>query len=168
MRRLVPILMLAPLFACGGGSTPTQPTVQYPAVAGVYINGTNLFQFTFTRLSDNAVGRLACGGSMTVNQTGSALSGSFIQRDGDCASSSPSAGTITGTLAADGGIAAQLTVPGADPNYLTSVFQCVLVSGGQGLNGAITGRTLDMTATIVMDCPADGRIRAVTRIVGTR
>lgn len=168
MRRVLFICLLA-LTACGGSSPAGPSTPTLPQVAGTYTNGTALWQYTLTRLSDNATVRLSCGGSMTLTQAGSSLTGSFLQRDGDCADAPGSGSVVNGTLASDGGTAFQLQVSGADPNFITAVFGCVFVSGSSGMNGAITGRTLDASATLVMQCPLpDGRVSIVTRLVGNR
>jgi hypothetical protein len=162
------IVALALLLTACGSSSPTAPSgPTFPAVAGVYRNGNAIFQYTLVRLSDNATARLSCGGSVTLTQASNVIGGTFISRDGDC--ETPSSGVINGgRLNADGGVSFNLNVSGADPNYLTAAFGCVGLSASDGWAGAINGASLDVSATLVMDCPVDGRIQATLAIHGVR
>ena len=77
-RVLAAVLGCVSLSGCGGGSTPTTPSPQYPAVAGNYSGAAKI---TLNKLG----GSLDCPASTTVTQSGASVTLAPLTLTGACA-----------------------------------------------------------------------------------
>jgi hypothetical protein len=68
----------------------------------------------------------------------------------------------------DTAVTFELTVPGADPNFMTWAFGCTYVSGDRIVTGTLVSNRLEAQATTVMDCPNDGRVTLQMRVAGAK
>jgi len=168
MRRTLCAVAVLAIVSCGGGSkSPTAPAApSLPAISGTYSSST----FWSFRFADVATGQsltLTCPGSATIQQSGSTFTGSFVmQSSADC---DPSSGQIrSGQLASDGGVSFDIVIPGGDPNSLTALTGCVVVSGDSLLRGSIRTGVLDTSASAVLGCPGNVRISLTMRWLGYR
>lgn len=167
MRRLfVVVAVLAA--SCGGGSKgPTAPSgPTYPSISGSYSSST-FWSFRFTNVATGQSVTLTCPGSATIQQNNSVFTGSFVmQSNADC---DPSSGQIrSGQLATDGGVSFDIVIPGADPNGLTALTGCSVLSGDSLLRGSIRTGVLDTSASAVLGCPNNARISLTMRWLGYR
>lgn len=169
MRRLLSLLLL-PLMAVAACSsdedfTPTEPSgPSIPTIGGTYSSDT---MWRFELASAAGPQTFSCGGGITIaNQLGTTFSGTFFFRDPSCAGV---VGNVeNGMLQTDGAVTFDLTVGGANPNFLTAAFGCTFVSGDRGLRGTLRNDQLAAEATTVMDCGTDGIVTLVLRLSGTR
>ena len=167
MRRILPILALPLLLACGDddGTGVTAPDARGSYAA--------IFTFTVTAVPATDLSfQFACPGSLTItSQSGSSFSGSFtIQSTPDCDAVS---GTVSGTIRTDGGVNVTIDVPGESGDDFENLFLgCTFVSGDSQFNGTLSGNQLTVSASLTMDCsdPLVGvfRIQITVSITGTR
>lgn len=169
MRCTVPVVVALLLASgCGGSSgSPTAPSApSAPAISGAYSSST-FWSFRFANVATGQSITITCPGSATIQQSGSTFTGSFImQSSADC---DPSSGQIrSGSVASDGGVSFDIVIPGSDPNSLTALTGCSVISGDSLLRGSIRTGVLDASASAVLGCPGSANISLTMRWLGYR
>ena len=173
------LMGLVLLAGCSGTtaapSSPSTPAVQQ--VAGTYSGPTidttiqpNLPVPTWTfkkALAGQASPRFSgCGGTVTIQQAGSVLTGSYTQQDG-CGGRT---GQLSGIVNGNGTIKFSLT--GSDDALGWTGFQrCTAVTPGSvDLYGTVTVGMLDVSFAhdALIDCPAEGTVTVNVEVRGTR
>lgn len=154
-RRAAIVLLALSVLACGKDS-PTSPQSsgpRYPSVAGTYRSST-MFTGTLTQLSTGQRIRVTCNGSVTIQQTGSRLSGSYLVEGCSTDASIVGSGTITGTLQTDGGVSLRGR-SGSGGNNLDAILAaigCATIGADSAFSGRISGRNLNVEANATVQC----------------
>jgi hypothetical protein len=109
-----------------------------------------------------------CTGTLTIEQTGSTFTGSFMQQD-NCPTV---AGVLTnGVVRPDGSVTFSLVGPASDPLAWTRFASCAAtVSGTMNFTGTVNGNLLDASFAhdALMECPNEGFVTVNVRLRGAR
>jgi hypothetical protein len=167
MRRLfsaVLILLCASSCSSDDDFTPTTPSgPSIPSIGGTY-SSNNMWRFDLT--SAGGPNLIECAGGLTVTtQVGTSFSGTFFIADPRCGNFG---GTVVNGVLNETAVSFELTVSGADTNFMTSAFGCTFVSGDRLLTGTLISNQLAAEARIVMNCPNDGVVNLHLRLAGTK
>ena len=120
----------------------------------------------FDLSSDGGPNQFLCAGALTITtQVGTSFSGTFFVADPGCGQFG---GTVVNGVLNDTAVSFELTVPGADPNFMTWVFGCTFVSGDRVMTGTLVSNRLEAQARIVMNCPEDGIVNLHLQLSGTK
>lgn len=146
MRRLLAVLALGLLVACGGGSSgdPVAPTPVVPSYASVTGNwaGTETI-ISAVRGGSSASNICQEAWSVTSQQAGD-FQGTW-QASGGTLVNCAQTGTLTGSVSTDGSLAVQLTVT-------LGATGCTAISGGPTFSGSVSGSTLTIERTDAVQC----------------
>jgi len=172
--RTAALLLTMPLalVACGGDSPTAPPAPQFPNVLGTY-QSQLFFVSSLTQISTGQTAQISCPGRMTVSsQSGSQFSGTFVRQpcqSGGQALSTPTSGTISGTVRMDGGTNMSLVAPG-QPVLQDSIASlgCTNLSSSTEYNGTFSGNRVNVSASVTFTCAQFGLLRIDQTISGTR
>ena len=168
------------LAACSGKSSPSGPsTPAIPQIAGTYSGPTTdstinppqqvqTWQIRSYRAGETSPRFRNCAGTLTIQQSGSSLTGSFSQVD----SCGDVAGVVTGgAVRSDGGVTMSLSGPASDPLAWTGFAHCTLaISGTMDLTGSVNAGLLNASFAhdALIQCPAEGSVSVNVQVRGTR
>lgn len=140
---------------CGDDASPTRAAVPAVNVSGKWVASSDFWTLQVYRIDDGFTTSFRCGGSMTLTQDGTRLSG-FAVVGYPCA---PISFDVTGTV--DGGGAISLETGGPPPTE----GPC---PGGENVeySGQVQGSQLSARGVTVVDCPTYGEHRFTYLISG--
>ena len=167
MRRLFSaVVILLCVMSCSSDDdfTPTTPSgPSIPSIGGTY-SAPQMWRFDLSSAAGPNL--IQCAGGLTVTtQVGTSFSGTFFVSDAGCGQFG---GTVVNGVLNDTAVTFELTVPGADPNFMTWAFGCTYVSGDRSFTGTLISNRLEAQARTVMNCPNDGVVNLHLQLAGTK
>ena len=165
-RSFIAVLTLLCVASCSSDDdfTPTTPSgPSIPSIGGTY-SAPQMWRFDLN--SSGGPNLIQCAGGLTItSQVGTTFSGTFFVADPGCGNFG---GTVVNGVLNDTAVTFELTVPGADPNFMTWAFGCTFVSGDRVLTGTLVSNQLAAQARIVMNCPNEGVVNLHLQLAGTK
>lgn len=162
MRRLALVLFLV---ACNGGDeSPTTPGPNIPDIRGNYSSNTRFLTVRVTDVGSGASDQFTCGGNLNItSQTGTRYMGSMLWRCDPVASFD-----VTGSINASGGIVVEARRSGGPGGDWGGALGCSLITADPNFNGAVSGRSVNASASALIDCGRNGRLRMDVTLAGVR
>jgi hypothetical protein len=117
-----------------------------------------------------------CSGALTIQQSGSTFTGSFVQDVGCATWGGAVAGEVSGgVIGSDGKVTFTLRGPGSDPLAWTGFAQCTAVTTGTtdftgtiATAGSIGVLDASLARDALIDCPGQGTLTINVHIRGAR